>query len=524
MSYFNSYYLFIVLPIIFLIYNLIPKKRNVFLFIINLLFFVFISRQYVIFLLITIISVFLTAKKISLIDSEKEKILLKKKIDKKEIEKEYKRKKKKFLVLCIILNFSFLFVFKYLVFFFENINLLFDFLNLDANLKIIKFISPIGISFYTLTAFSYLLDVYNGKIKASNSFLEVALFISYFPQIIEGPMTRFSDTAHDLYTCKKITYKNLCYGYQRILYGFFKKKIIADRMNILVDLVFTNYTSYSGFSTFLGAMVYTIMLYMEFSGTMDIVMGTSNVFGINMCENFRQPFFSKNISEFWTRWHISLGLWFKDYIYYPISLSKPLKKLTVKLRHKVGNYYGPVLSGGIALFVVWFLNGLWHGAGYTYLFFGMYHFILILIGNLFNPVITNICKKLKINRENIFYRIFQSVKVAILVFFGELFFRAPSMSVGIYMFKQILFNFKINKSELFNLGLDIWDLIILFISLGLVLVLSLMKENGIDVRNKISKKKIYVRWLIWYTIIFFIILFGAYGPGYVPLDPIYADF
>jgi D-alanyl-lipoteichoic acid acyltransferase DltB (MBOAT superfamily) len=341
---------------------------------------------------------------------------------------------------------------------------------------------------------------------------------------MEGPIARFSDTAEDLYAGKKIEYNNLALGYQRIMYGFFKKKLIADRLNTLVTTVFNNYSNYNGFTIFLGAIGYTVMLYMEFSGTMDVVIGSGQIFGINIPENFRQPFFSKNISEFWTRWHISLGTWFKDYVYYPISLSKPLKKLTVKLRKILGNHYGPLISGSIALFVVWFLNGLWHGAGYTFLCFGMYHFIMIAGGNFIGPLITKGCLVLHINRENKIYRILQSIKMCLLVFIGELIFRADTMKDAIGMLKGIFTRFKFSSYELLNIGIDIYDYIILIIAIIFIFTISLLKEKNIDVREKLAKKKTWIRWAILFAFIISIFIFGAYGPGYEPVDPIYADF
>ena len=524
MSYLKSTYLFAILPFIVVVYNLIPKKRQYFLLIANLAFYFLLGKFRLIYLIISIISVYFSARIMGKYDKEKEKLLKTKNADKKLINSKIKRKKKLILVLCILLNVILLVIFKYLGFFTLNINLLFDLLHINYDLKIMKFIAPVGISFYTLSALSYVIDVYNGKVAADKSIVKVALFLSFFPQIMEGPIARFSDTAEELYSGKRVSYNNLALGYQRIMYGFFKKKLIADRLNALVNTVFNNYASYNGFTILLGAIGYTVMLYMEFSGTMDVVVGTGQIFGVNVPENFRQPFFSKNVSEFWTRWHISLGSWFKDYIYYPISLSKPLKKLTSKLRKLLGNHYGPLVSGSIALFVVWFLNGLWHGAGYTFLFFGMYHFVMIVGGNFLGPLFVKLCAKLHINRENIIYRVLQSIKMSLFVFIGEMFFRADTVTQGIEMFKGIITRFKINGSELLSLGLDIYDYIILLLAIIFIFVISLLREKNIDVREKLSKKKTWVRWAILYAFILSIFIFGAYGPGYEPVDPIYADF
>ena len=526
MSYFDVGLIFLFVPILVVIYNLIPKKaRPILLLISSLGFFFVISKILIIYLLLSIISIYLIAYILDKIDEKRDSLSEEvPKEEKKSFKNKYKRYKKLILFLGIIFNISFLFCFKYLNFFGLNTKLLLGLFGLNYDFKIIKIIAPIGISFYTLQALSYIIDVYNNKIKADKNILRVALFLSFFPQIMEGPIARYTDTAEDLYKGQRVTYHNFCFGYQRIFYGFLKKFIIADRLNLLVNIIFNNYMNYSGTAVAVGVIGYTIMLYMEFSGTMDVVIGIGEMFNIKIPENFRQPFFAKNISEFWTRWHISLGLWFKDYIFYPVSLAKPVKKLTMNMRKKLGNHYGPLIGGAIALLAVWFLNGLWHGAGYTFLFYGLYQFSLILLGNIFEPLIKKICPKLHINRENIIYRVFQSVKMTFFVFIGELFFRANTLTDGFRMFKRVFTNFNINTKELLSIGLDIKDYLIIFIALIVVFIISILKEKKINIREEISKKHIVIRWIIYYMLIFSTIIFGAYGPGYVPVDPIYADF
>ena len=523
MSYLTYKYLFGILPFLLIVYNLLPKGRKYFLLLANILFYLYIGKKLIIFLLLTILSVYLSGRLMNKYNGQSDE-LLKKYKDKKIVSAKIKKKRKIVLLLCILFNVGFLFAFKYLNFFTVNLNLLFEILHINTTIVAPKLLAPIGISFYTLTALSYVIDVYNNKIEASNNIVKVALFVSFFTQIIEGPFTRFSETADSLFEGKRTSYKSLCFGYERIIYGLFKKKVIADRANIVVDMIFNNYANYSGASVLMGVIGYVIVLYMEFSGTMDVVMGTGELFGVKLPENFRQPFFSKNISEFWTRWHISLGAWFRDYIYYPLSLSKPLKKLTIKARKVVGNHYGPLISGSIALFAVWFLNGLWHGAGYTFLFFGMYHFVLIVLGNFASPLIIKICEKLHINRENIVYRIIQSLKLTFLVIIGELFFRANTMTDAFAMFTRIFSKFNLKGTNFLGLGLDIYDYIVLFISLIFIFIIGLLKEKGVDVREKLDGKKTWAKWAILYIFILAIIIFGAYGPGYVPVDPIYADF
>lgn len=520
----NRYYnLAFLIAIIF--YNLFPKKiRPFYLLFFSWLFFALMSKWLIIFLLLTTISIYASALVISKLENKK-KDLVKEAIDddKKIIKDKFKKKKRVVLILCIIFNVAFLFVFKYLKFFTLNANYLLDCFNVGYNFNILKLIAPIGISFYTLQALSYLFDVYNKKQEADKNYFRVALFMSFFPSIMEGPITRYSDTAEDLYKGEKITYESLCFGLQRILWGLFKKIIIADRLNVLVKTVFSGYEYFSGIIIFIGALCYTIMLYMDFSGAMDVVLGIGDIFKVKVPENFKQPFFSKNISEFWTRWHISLGTWFRDYIYYPISLSKPMKSLTLKLKKHLGNHYGPLLSGTFALLVVWLLNGLWHGAGWTYILFGLYHFIMISIGNITRPEFNKLYVKLNISKSKVLHFL-QILKTSFLVVIGELIFNSSTVNQAFKMIKKIFTNFKVSALELSSLGLDFPDCVILMLALVVVLIIGLKRENGINVREKLAKKNIVVRWIILYILIFSILIFGAFGPGYEPVDPMYADF
>ena len=260
---------------------------------------------------------------------------------------------------------------------------------------------------------------------------------------------------------------------------------------------------------------------------MDVVIGIAEIFGVKMPENFRQPFFSKSISEFWTRWHITLGAWFRDYIYYPVSLADKCKKITSAARKKLGNYYGPMISSAIALFCVWICNGIWHGTGWNFIFFGIYHFVLILAGRLIEPVAGKINKKIHINSKHFLYRLIQMIRTTILVFIGELFFRANTLKDGFQMFSQMIskisFNF-INDGTILELGIDRQDFIIVGIMTLVIFVISILKERGVDLRESISKKNIAIRWALYYAVVLSIIVFGAYGAGYIPVNPMYAQY
>ena len=218
-------------------------------------------------------------------------------------------------------------------------------------------------------------------------------------------------------------------------------------------------------------------------------MAPPRFFGVKLPENFQRPFFSRTISEFWKRWHITLGTWFKDYIFYPLSMSKPLKKLTSHARKHLGNHFGPLISGSIALFCVWVCNGLWHGAGWHYLFFGMYHFVLILCGSLFEPLVIKVTGILHIRRDSAAYRGMQIVRTGLLVCVGELFFRAEGLRAGLIMFQKMFTDFSLaafDDRSLFTIGMDKYDFLIVFLVMVLIFLISLQQEKGIVLRESIA--------------------------------------
>lgn len=528
-SYCSIGYCFAFLPIAVILYSIVPKKfRWIPLLAASYVFFWLISGKLVLYLLFTTVCIYLTGIWLSSVRAECERVTAGQNASERaKAQKACARNQQIVLALIIIIHVALLALLKYSKFFAGNINGVLSLMNISFTVPIPKIAAPIGISFYSLQAISYICDVYRGKTSADKNFARVALFMSFFPQIMEGPICRYSDTAQQLFRGDAVKYENLTSGMQRILYGMMKKLVIADRVNGLVTETFSNHANYNGTVAAVAAVVYTLQLYMEFSGTMDIVIGSAEIFGIKMPENFRQPFFSKTISEFWQRWHITLGTWFKDYIYYPISMSRTSKKLTKKARKKLGNFYGPMLVSTVALFCVWFCNGMWHGSGWRYIFFGMYHFALITCGNLIKPLVKTINGKLGINSSAPLYKGMQIFRSAVLVAIGEMFFRANGLHAGLDMFRLIFTDFKLETFKdgtLLNLGMDIQDYIIVLVTVAIVFTVSVMNEKGKSVRTLVQQKNLPIRWTVYFALIFYIIIFGAYGPGYVQLDPIYADF
>ena len=528
-SYFAVIFLVAFLPICIIVYSIIPQKtKKYFLLFASMVFFWLVSGQLIVYLILTIMSVHYFGIWLDRIQGKRNAaVKAAPKEERKALKKVFLHQSRLVLLFAAVIHIGVLLVIKYSPFFTTNVNNLFALLNVPLQLDIPSYIMPIGISFFTLQAISYLFDVYRGLIKADDNIFRLALFMSFFPQIVEGPICRYGQTADQLWNVKQIEFENLKLGAQRILFGLMKKLVIADRLNPLIKEVFSNYSNYQGGIIAIAAVCYTIQLYMDFSGTMDAVMGIAQIFGVTMPENFQRPFFSKSISEFWQRWHITLGTWFKDYIFYPVIMSKPMKNLTSSARKKLGNHFGPLLAGSVALFCVWFCNGLWHGSAWNYIFFGMYHFALILAGNIISPAVTATNKKLHINADCFAYRTMQMVRTTILVIIGELFFRAEGLKDGLAMFGKMVtdFSFSTLDSTLMDkLKIDVQDIIIVAVALVIIFVISVLNEKGINIRLSLKKKNIVIRWGLLYALIMFIVIFGAYGKGYVPVDPIYANF
>lgn len=488
MSYASVEFLLFVLVLV-LIYYIFPKKhRYIVLLIGSLIFYYLFSGKYIIFILLSSVITYFSGKLIE----------------------KYNGKRKLILTLSILLNLSFLLVLKYNNFFGDIFRVV------GINIPYKKFILPIGISYYTLETISYLTDIYRKRMKAENNYLKVLLFLVYFPQIVEGPIANYSRLSKTLFNTQKFNYDNFVSSFVLIGWGFIKKLVIADRAGIFVSKIFEN--NYGGILLIVGILLYTLQIYADFSGCIDIVSGVSELFGVKLDENFKRPFFSKSIQEFWRRWHITLGTWLKEYIFYPISLSKLNMKLNLKLRKMKSKYISRFIITAFPLFFVWFFNGMWHGASFKYVVYGLYYYVLMMIGILLEPVFKKIISIFKINTEVWSYKFFQAIRTILIVCFGMFLFRVDS-------FKQmgLMLHSKASAS-LFSLGLKKLDFALLMVGILVMLVVGVMQEFNINIRKELQKQNLLFKWFIYYIIIFSIIIFGIYGKGYDAASFIYGGF
>ena len=311
---------------------------------------------------------------------------------KRALKKQNERVKKRWAALVAAVNIAIWVVFKFADLFITALNKY-----LSGNLSLWHLVLPLGISFYTLQAISYVVDLSRGKCEVQRNYFKLLLWLCFFPQMLQGPICRYRETAPQLYEPHDFDYRRVKFGMQRMLWGYFKKLVIADRVVSISEKVFGNSGDYQGLVFVIGALAYTIQIYADFSGGMDIISGAAEILGVNMPVNFERPYFSKSISEYWRRWHITLGAWFRDYVFYPLSISRWAQKLTTSLRKRLGPNIAKMIPTYLAMVLVWMLNGIWHGAGWQFVAFGMYQGILIVLGMQFEPVFDWIIAKLKIN-------------------------------------------------------------------------------------------------------------------------------
>lgn len=425
----------------------------------------------------------------------------------------HKDKKKLILVISILIVLSFLGVLKYNNFFISIINCF------GLSIKYKKFLIPIGISYYTLEMISYMTDVYRGKYKHENNYFKLLLFFIYFPKLVEGPISRYDKLSETLFAGNSFDYDNFRKSFVLIGYGFFKKLVIADRAGIFVDTFFEE--GYTGLITVVAIVLYTIQIYADFSGCIDIVTGVSSLFGVKLPENFKRPFFSTSIQEFWRRWHMTLGEWLKDYIFYPISLSKMNMKLNLKVRKIKFKHLARFITVAFPLFFVWFTNGLWHGASGKFVVYGLYYYAVMMLGVLFKPVLDKLVSLLKINTKVWSYKFFGMLRTIFVVCFGMFLFRSETLKDFGYLCSK-MFNF--GKFPLFKLGINKFDFLILGVSVLILICVEIAQELGVNIREKLEEQNLLFRWCVYLIIIFGVLIFGIYGRGYSAKSFIYGGF
>ena len=476
-------------------YYLIPKRFQwIWLLIFSYIYYASSGIKILFFLLYTTITTYGTGR---LLD----------RVNHKELPRnEAKSRKRRILIGCLLLNFGMLAVLKYTNFAIENVNAIFH-----AGISFQKLILPLGISFYTFQSMGYIIDVYWGKYEAEKNPFRFALFVSFFPQLLQWPIGRFDRLARQLYEQHSFDLLKAQYALQLMLWGFFKKLVLADRAAVVVNQVFQNYTQYSGVTNIVALLMYSIQLYMDFSGGMDVVMGVAALFGVELDQNFKRPYFATSITDFWHRWHITLGTWMKDYIFYPVSLSKWMGKFSKWSKKAFGKKTGRVVPICVANIIVFLVVGVWHGAAWKYIAYGLYNGLIIAISSLLAPLYRKGFEKFHINPKSGAWHVVQILRTFLLVNISWYFDMAVSLSAAFAMMKSTVTGFSLatlTDGSLMMLGLDKLDYMILAMGCLVVFLVSFLQERGIKIRESLGRKPLVIRWAVYGMLVFGIPMFG----------------
>lgn len=519
-----------------LIYYLFPFKKYQWTVLLaaSYVYYVLNCNKYIVYMLVTTVTTYLGALVIDKISSKSKQYLSNnKEILSKENKKAFKAKtqrNKRFLLAGIlIINFGLLAFLKYFGFCADTVHSFLSVCGMNYAEPSFCLVVPLGISFYTFQSMGYVIDVYRGKVIAERNFGKLALFVSFFPQIVQGPIGIYSDLAHQLYEPKRFNYDRFKNGGLLILWGVFKKLLIADRAVKVIKFVTADSGAFSGTYILFTVVLYAAQLYADFSGGIDICRGIAEIMGITMAENFKQPYFSKTLTEYWHRWHISLGDWLRNYLFYPISISKPFLKMSKNMKKHGMKYFGKVFPTALASLITFVVIGIWHGAETKYIAFGLWNGLVIMISSLMKPFTDKFTEKLNINRENFFYSVFCMIRTFIVVLVGYYFDIARSINDALNMIFRSVTDLHFSDLSSFaclaKSGIDRFDYIIIFVGCLTVFCVSLIREIKKDsVRNVLCRKSLPVQWILYLIMIAAIALFGYYGPGTTPADFVYMQF
>ena len=409
----------------------------------------------------------------------------------------------------LILNLLILFFFKYWNFAVGNVNAVFHALGLQLSAPEFDVLLPVGISFYTFQALSYTIDVYRKDIYAEKNFLKYALFVSFFPQLVAGPIERSKNLLIQLNQKHEFNYENVKNGLLLMLWGLFQKIVIADRVSILVNTVYHDAANYDGVPLIFATLLFAVQIYCDFAGYSDIAIGAASVMGFRLMDNFHAPYLSKSVPEFWRRWHISLSSWFRDYLYFPLGGSRCSK-------HKKSRN----------LMIVFLVSGLWHGASWTYIIWGALNGFYQVIGSYTSNIRKRVTAFLKIKTDCWSYRALQVVITFLLIDFSWIFFRASTLQDSIIVIKRMLTSFypwQIFDGTLLKLGLDSKDFLVMVISIAVLCIVDFLRYR-VSIRGWLAEQNLIFRWGVYYTAIFTLILFGVYGVGSEASQFIYFQF
>ncbi|MBR5529612.1 MAG: MBOAT family protein [Oscillospiraceae bacterium] len=507
--------------LVLLAYWVTPKKaRWITLLLASYVFYIFAGVEYLWFMLFTTATTYITTLCMDNILQKQDAFLKENKAllsreEKKAYKAATKNKTRLLMVVCLVLNFGMLAVCK---------GLLIDPFRTMASGSFLSFLSiglPLGMSFYLFQSMGYVVDIHRGTAKAERNPFKLALFVSFFPQLIQGPISQFSVLAPQMYAPKDFDGKEFSFGLQRLLWGYFKKLVIADRIAAAVGTL----KGFEGTGFFLLTVFYAVQLYADFTGGIDMAIGLSQSLGIKLPENFIRPYFSKNIAEYWRRWHITLGEWMKSYIFYPISVSQPMLKLSKAARTKLGNF-GKRLPVYVASIATWAVTGIWHGLSPNFLLWGMLNCFVIVVSEELVPLYEKFHNRFPGLKQKKLYGGFEILRMFILMNLIRIVDLFPNVLDYFKRMGSLVTTWNVNilwDGTLLNLGLSPLDYGILGGAIALVFAVSLYQEKKGSVREMLWTKPA-LRYILVFALLLVTVLMGSYGIGYNASNFIYNQF
>lgn len=463
---FNSMGFLIFFPIVVLIYFIIPRKiKNMWLLIASYYFYMCWNAKYALLLLTSTVITYMSG---ILLERAKDRLLYKKWI----------------AAASFLLNLGILFYFKYINFMLELLGQVFRAVHIDLQVPVFDILLPVGISFYIFQALSYTMDVYRGEIYAEKNFFRYALFVSFFPQLVAGPIERSKNLLKQLAEPKRFSYDRVREGLLLMLWGYFLKLVIADRCAVLVNTVYGDYASYHGYQLALANVLFAFQIYGDFMGYSVIARGAAKVLGYELMENFAQPYLAETIKDFWRRWHISLSSWLRDYLYIPLGGSR--KGKGIKYRN---------------LLITFLASGLWHGADITFVFWGALHGLYQIIGELLGPLLSKCNERLHVNTGNFSWKCLRILKTFVLVDIAWIFFRSNTLAGAFRILRQSLdwsnTGLLLNNG-LYELGLNERNMSILLLALVVLAAHSVMRELGWNILERLSGQNAIFRYAVYW--------------------------
>jgi len=496
---FNSLQFLIFFPIVLLVYFILPSKvKYLWLLAASYYFYMCWNAKYALLILASTIVTYVSG-------------LLIEKVKHSGFDSIRKVRLKKWVVAgSVIINLGILFYFKYINFAMVSISHAFEEIHISLNMPVFDIILPVGISFYTFQALSYTIDVYRDEIYAEKNFFRYALFVSFFPQLVAGPIERSKNLLKQLAVPQKFSFENAREGLLLMLWGYFLKMVLADRIAIFVDTVYGDYNTYAGTYLIVATVLFAVQIYCDFSGYSTIAMGAAKFLGIQLTDNFNAPYLAPSVAGFWRRWHISLTSWFKDYLYIPLGGSR---------KGKIRKYVNKM--------IVFLASGLWHGASFSFVAWGGLNGLYQVIGEILQPARDKAVKLLHLNRESLGHKMVHILGTFVLVDFAWIFFRADRFREAIDIIKSMI---RVNNpwvlfdGSLYSCGLDGKNFRLMILAMVILLFADICKTKGVVIRKVVVAQDYWFRWVFIAVTIAVILAFGIWGPSYNQANFIYFQF